>query len=177
MALPLLPLLLLGGAALVLIRKKPSGSGSSAGNDSDISQKNCFRAQSEESETAYRKKVKEFMASAGSETVAFAAASAGSSISDARLFSLMCDVARDVPLLLAVSMDKASLSPMCNQVGAEDTEQQYLCSPKNPSEIKCVVTIYHKDQQIMLDMFTTTEAGLKSDIIKSLKNDPTWSGL
>lgn len=176
MALPLLPLLLLGGAALVLTRKKPSGSGSSAGNDSDISHKNCFRVLSGESETAYRKKWKDFMASAGSETVAIAAASAGSSISDARLFSLMCDVARDVPLLFAASMDKASLDELCNPL-PPDAGAQYLCSPKNPNDIKCVVKISHKDQQIMVDMFTTTEAGLKSDIIKSLNNDPTWSGL
>ena len=176
MALPLLPLLLLGGAALVLTRKKPSRSGSSAGNNPDISHENCFRAQSGESETAYRKKVKEFMASAGSETVAFAAASAGSSIPDARLFSLMCDVARDVPLLLAVSIDKASLGALCSP-WPTDEGGQHLCSPKNPNDIKCSVAIFHKEQQIMLDMFTTTEAGLKSDIIKSLKNNPTWSGL
>lgn len=157
-------------AILGIIALTASGSASAAGHQ------NCFRVRSEKDEDAARKKVEVFTSSVENGTFyALAGASAGSAISDTKLFSLMCDVAKKVPRLYALSFDKASLDALCSPLPT-DAGAQYLCSPKNPNDIKCAVSIFYKDEngnvsEIVTDTFTTTEEGLKADILQSLKDN------
>jgi len=147
-----------------------------SGTASAASHQNCFRMRTENDASAAEKKVEIFTSGIENDAYfALAGASSGSAISDTKLLSLMCDVAKKVPRLFAVSFDKAGLETLCPQI-LSDTSGQHLCSPKGPNDIKCAVEIFYKDQngnvsEIVTDTFTTTEEGLKADILQSLKDN------
>lgn len=156
-------------ALLGIIALTASGSASAAGHA------NCFRVKNEKDEEAGEKKFDSFSQGIENDTYfAFGGAASGSNISDSKLFSLMCDVAKKVPRFFGVSADKAYLSTNC--AAASNLLSQYMCEPKQPDDIKCSIVMFYKDvngviSEVAKDTFTTTEGGLKADILQSLKEN------
>jgi len=156
-------------ALLGIIALTASGSASAAGHA------NCFRIKNEKDEEMGLKKFESFSQGMENDTYfALGLAASGSNISDSKLFSLMCDVAKKVPRFFGMSADKSALITQCP--GTLDPIPQYICGPKQPDDIKCGIGMFYKDNngaisEVATDTFTTTEEGLKADILQSLKEN------
>jgi len=156
-------------ALLGIIALTASGSASAAGHA------NCFRIKNRKDEETGLKNFESFSQGMENDTYfALGLAASGSNISDSKLFSLMCDVAKKVPRFFGMSADKAALITQCP--GTVDPIPQYICAPKQPDDIKCGIAMFYKDvngviSKAATDTFTTTEEGLKADILQSLKEN------
>jgi len=156
-------------AILGIVALTASGSASAAGHA------NCFRIKNEKDEEMGLKKFESFSQGMENDTYfALGLAASGSNISDSKLFSLMCDVAKKVPRFFGMSADKSALITQCP--GTLDPIPQYICGPKQPDDIKCGIGMFYKDNngaisEVATDTFTTTEEGLKADILQSLKEN------
>lgn len=156
-------------AILGIVALTASGSASAAGHE------NCFRIKNAKDEETGHKKFDAFAQGMENDTYfALGLAASGSNISDSKLFSLVCDVAKKVPRFFGTSVDKSVLATQCKM--ASDPIPQYICGSKQPNDIKCGIGIFYKDQngnvsEIVTDTFTTTEEGLKADILQSLKDN------
>lgn len=134
-----------------------------------------FKTGAPSEETSFTRRFDAFSANIpNGEFYALVSASAGSATSNAKLNSLMCDLVVKVPRLFAVSIGSNAVAKVCQS--SIPLTDALLCGSLEPSDIACLVRIYFKDangvvSQIAQDSFKTTEAGLKADILQSLKDN------